>query len=100
MRPVPPEGIQASPLTAALVPEGLEEARVRRALLNEYGIEIGGGFGPLAGRIWRIGLMGESSQASHVLTLLHALETLLATEGVELASGAAVAAAHRSLAEA
>ena len=99
MRPVAPEGIQANPLTAALVPEGLDEAKVRRALLNEYGIEIGGGFGPLAGKIWRVGLMGESSQASHVLMLLHALETLLAREGVEFASGAAVAAAHRSLAE-
>lgn len=99
MRPVAPEGIQATPLTAALVPEGLDEAKVRRSLLSEYGIEIGGGFGPLAGKIWRIGLMGESSQASHVLTLLHALETLLVREGVELASGAAVAAAHRALAE-
>ena len=100
MRPLAADGTQAPPLTAALVPDGLDEAKVRRALLNEYGIEIGGGFGPLAGRIWRIGLMGESSQASHVLTLLHALETLLAREGVELAAGAAVAAAHRSLAEA
>ena len=99
MRPVAPEGIQATPLTAALVPEGLDEAKVRRALLSEYGIEIGGGFGPLAGKIWRIGLMGESSQASHVLTLLHALDTLLVREGVEIASGAAVAAAHRALAE-
>ena len=99
MRPVAPVGVQANPLTAALVPDGLDEAKVRRALLSEYGIEIGGGFGPLAGKIWRIGLMGESSQASHVLTLLHALETLLAREGVEFASGSAVAAAHRSLAE-
>ncbi len=99
MRPLAVEGTQAPPLTAALVPDGLDEAKVRRTLLNEYGIEIGGGFGPLAGKIWRIGLMGESSQAAHVLTLLHALETLLAGEGIELASGAAVAAAHRSLAE-
>ena len=95
MRPLAAEGTQAPPLTAALVPDGLDEAKVRRALLNEYGIEIGGGFGPLAGRIWRIGLMGESSQASHVLTLLHALETLLPREGVELAAGAAVDAAQQ-----
>ena len=99
MRPVAAAENQASPLTAALVPEGLDEAKVRRALLSEYGIEIGGGFGPLAGKIWRIGLMGESSQGSHVLTLLHALESLLAKEGMELAAGAAVAAAHRALAE-
>ena len=99
MRPVAAAENQASPLTAALVPEGLDEAKVRRALLSEYGIEIGGGFGPLAGKIWRIGLMGESSQGSHVLTLLHALESLLAREGMERAAGAAVAAAHRALAE-
>ena len=99
MRPLPAADIQANPLTAALVPEGLEEAKIRRALLSEYGIEIGGGFGPLAGKIWRIGLMGESSQGSHVLTLLHALESLLAREGMELGAGAAVAAAHRALAE-
>ena len=99
MRPLAAADNQANPLTAALVPEGLDEAKVRRALLSEYGIEIGGGFGPLAGKIWRIGLMGESSQGSHVLTLLHALESLLAREGMELASGAAVAAAHRALAE-
>ena len=99
MRPVAAAENQASPLTAALVPEGLDEAKVRRALLSEYGIEIGGGFGPLAGKIWRIGLMGESSQGSHVLTFLHALESLLAKEGMELAAGAAVAAAHRALAE-
>ena len=98
MRALAPEGFQANPLTAALVPEGIDEARVRRSLLGEYGIEIGGGFGPLAGKIWRIGLMGESSQASHVLTLLHALETLLSREGQEIASGSSIAAAHQVLA--
>jgi alanine-glyoxylate transaminase/serine-glyoxylate transaminase/serine-pyruvate transaminase len=98
MRALAPEGFQANPLTAALVPEGIDEARVRRSLLGEYGIEIGGGFGPLAGKIWRIGLMGESSQASHVLTLLHALEILLSREGLEIASGSSIAAAHQVLA--
>jgi alanine-glyoxylate transaminase/serine-glyoxylate transaminase/serine-pyruvate transaminase len=92
------QGSQANPLTAALVPQGIDEARVRRSLLGEYGIEIGGGFGPLAGKVWRIGLMGESSQGSHVLTLLHALEVLLSREGHEIASGSGVTAAHRVLA--
>lgn len=97
IRALAPQGSQAAPLTAALVPEGVDEARVRRNLLNEYGIEIGGGFGPLAGKVWRIGLMGESSKGSHVLTLLHALETLLAREGCEIAPGSSLAAAHQVL---
>ena len=98
MRALAPWGFQANPLTAALVPEGIDEARVRRSLLGEYGIEIGGGFGPLAGKIWRIGLMGESSQSSNVLTLLHALEILLSREGREIAPGSSIAAAHQVLA--
>ena len=98
MQPLASKGSQANPLTAALVPDGIDEARVRRSLLGEYGIEIGGGFGPLAGKIWRIGLMGESSQARHVLTLLHALETLLAREGLEIAAGSSLSAAHQVLA--
>ena len=93
-----PEGAQATPLTAAVVPEGIDEAAIRRSLLSEYGIEIGGGFGPLAGKIWRVGLMGESSQAKHVLTLLHALEALLSRQGLEFAPGSSIAAAHRVLA--
>ncbi len=90
---------QASPLTAALIPDGLDEAKVRRSLLNEYGIEIGGGFGPLAGKIWRIGLMGESSKGSHVLTLLQALETLLIREGHKFAIGASLSAAQEVLSQ-
>ena len=93
-----PKESQAYPLTAALIPQGIDEARVRRSLLGEYGIEIGGGFGPLAGKVWRIGLMGESSQGSHVLTLLHALEVLLSREGYEIALGSGAAAAHQVLA--
>ena len=99
MRALAPEGAQATPLTAAVVPEGIDEAAIRRSLLSEYGIEIGGGFGPLAGKIWRVGLMGESSQGKHVLTLLHALEALLSRQGLEFAPGSSIAAAHRVLAE-
>ena len=98
MRALAPEGAQATPLTAVVVPEGIDEAAIRRSLLSEYGIEIGGGFGPLAGKIWRVGLMGESSQAKHVLTLLHALEALLSRQGLEFAPGSSIAAAHRVLA--
>jgi alanine-glyoxylate transaminase/serine-glyoxylate transaminase/serine-pyruvate transaminase len=54
---------------------------MRAQLLAEYGIEIGGGLGPLKGRVWRIGLMGESSTEAHVMALLNALETLFIRGG-------------------
>ncbi len=87
-----------NPLTTVLVPEGVKEAQVRRRLLAEYGIEIGGGLGEIAGRVWRVGLMGESSRESSVLAFLSALERLLGEEGYEVAPGAGVAGAHSSLA--
>ncbi len=52
---------------------------VRRALLSQHGIEIGGGLGPLKGKVWRIGLMGEGSDTNHVLLLLAALKSVLAS---------------------
>ncbi|MCB1567905.1 MAG: alanine--glyoxylate aminotransferase family protein [Xanthomonadales bacterium] len=64
-------------LNAVVVPGGVDEAGVRRALLNEHGIEIGAGLGPLAGKIWRIGLMGASSRPEAVDRLLEALSGLL-----------------------
>jgi alanine-glyoxylate transaminase/serine-glyoxylate transaminase/serine-pyruvate transaminase len=59
------------------VPAGVDEAGVRRRLLDEHGIEIGGGLGELKGKVWRIGLMGETSRMNHVLLLLAALGRLL-----------------------
>ena len=91
-------GYRLSPLTTALVPEGINEAEVRRRLRADYGIEIGGGLGQIAGRVWRIGLMGESSRESNVLTFLSALERILPEHGYEVALGSGVAAAQRSLA--
>jgi len=64
-------------LTTPQLPEGIEDLAVRRKLLNEYNIEIAGGFGPLAGKIWRIGLMGYSSRKENVVLLLAALKDLL-----------------------
>src|SRR2546430_11604538 len=61
-------------LNCVRVPAGVDEAAVRRTLLAKFGIEIGGGLGPLAGQGWRIGLMGESSRQEHVVTLLSSLE--------------------------
>jgi alanine-glyoxylate transaminase/serine-glyoxylate transaminase/serine-pyruvate transaminase len=64
--------------------------------LKENGIEIGGGLGPMKGKVWRIGLMGESSRRAHVLTVLAALEDALRAEGRSVTPGAAVAAAQAS----
>lgn len=64
-------------LNAVIIPEGVDEANVRKRLLEEYNIEIGGGLGPFAGKIWRIGLMGESSDANHVNVLLAALKEVM-----------------------
>lgn len=80
-------------LNAVAVPEGVDDARVRRHLLDRHDIEIGGGLGPFAGRAWRIGLMGESARRKNVTRLLAALESVLAAEGAALDRGAAVAAA-------
>jgi alanine-glyoxylate transaminase/serine-glyoxylate transaminase/serine-pyruvate transaminase len=80
-------------LNAVHVPEGVDDARVRRRLLKEQGIEIGAGLGPFKGKAWRIGLMGHSSTQRNVTAILAALETLLPDEGVSVERGAALAAA-------
>ncbi|HMB65114.1 MAG TPA: aminotransferase class V-fold PLP-dependent enzyme, partial [Eudoraea sp.] len=64
-------------LNAVRIPNGVDDAEVRKRLLDEYNIEIGGGLGPYAGKIWRIGLMGESSDANHVNMLLAALKEVM-----------------------
>ncbi len=86
-----------NPLTTALVPEGVDGAEVRRQLIDDYSIEIGGGLGELAGKVWRIGLMGESAQEVNVFALLSALERILSKLGYEVAYGASLAAAQRAL---
>ena len=64
-------------LNAVKVPEGVDEAAVRSSLLNDFNLEIGAGLGPLAGKIWRIGLMGASSTEQHIELCLDALKTAL-----------------------
>ena len=86
-----------NPLTTALVPEGIDVAEVRRQLIADYNIEIGGGLGELTGKVWRIGLMGESAQEANVFLLLSALERILSKLGYEVAYGASLAAAQRAL---
>ena len=75
------EGHRLPPLTTIRVPEGIDEMTVRRGLLQEHNIEIGGGIGALQGQVWRIGLMGFGSTVPNVLGLLYALETELARNG-------------------
>jgi len=78
---LPPEGERLWTLNAVRVPDGIDEAAVRRYLLDTFNIEIGAGLGPLAGRIWRVGLMGASSSPRLVLLLAGALESALAHQG-------------------
>jgi alanine-glyoxylate transaminase/serine-glyoxylate transaminase/serine-pyruvate transaminase len=87
------EGHRLPSLNCVQVPAGVEEAVLRKALLLEFNIEIGGGMGPLAGKVWRIGLMGESSRQDNVVAVLAALEVLLRRAGKLQRPGAALAAA-------
>jgi alanine-glyoxylate transaminase/serine-glyoxylate transaminase/serine-pyruvate transaminase len=80
-------------LNCVKVPAGVDEAAVRKVLLAEHSIEIGGGLGPLAGKVWRIGLMGESSRQENVLAVLAAIEQALARQGKGPKPGASVSAA-------
>ena len=79
------------------VPEGVDEAAVRRVLREQHSIEIGAGLGPLAGRVWRIGLMGASSTPGAIVQLLGALETVLAGMGHAVRPGAGPGAALETL---
>ncbi len=86
-----------NPLTAILVPDGIDDATVRGKLLNGYNIEIGGGLGELRGKVWRIGLMGDSARETNVFAVLSALEIILSGEGYEVAYGASLAAAQQAI---
>jgi aspartate aminotransferase-like enzyme len=87
-------GTHAVPMiTLVNVPSGTDEAGVRQQLLDEHGIEIMAAFGPLRGRVWRIGTMGTNARLQSVLAVLGGLEAVLASRGIALHRGAAVDAA-------
>jgi alanine-glyoxylate transaminase/serine-glyoxylate transaminase/serine-pyruvate transaminase len=88
-------GYRLDPLTTIVVPENVDAAQVQRQLYQDYNIEIGGGLGALQGKIWRIGLMGDSCKVSNVLLVLAALEHVLAQQGYAAARGVGVAAAQQ-----
>jgi alanine-glyoxylate transaminase/serine-glyoxylate transaminase/serine-pyruvate transaminase len=72
-----PAGHRLPELTTVLVPEAVDDAKVRSTLLDRYGIEIGGGLGDYAGRMWRIGCMGHTARPRNVTLLLGALAEVM-----------------------
>lgn len=84
-------------LNAVRIPEGVDEAAIRKHLLKEHNLEIGAGLGPLAGKIWRVGLMGQSSSRENVLLCLQTLGEALQKGGAKVAPDEAMAAARDAL---
>lgn len=91
---------KAPMITLVQVPDGVSEAGVRAQLLQEFGIEIMAAFGPLHGRVWRLGLMGYNARPDNVLILLGALQDVLAAQGCRVPPRAAMQAARAALAAA
>ncbi len=91
---VVPEADRLPQLNSVTIPEGVEDAAVRSQLLKEFNLEIGAGLGALAGKVWRIGLMGHSSRAENIILCLSALEAVL---GDKVKQGAAISAAQAVL---
>jgi len=93
------EQYQIPQMNAVRCPEGVDEAAVRKTLLNEFGLEIGAGLGPLAGKIWRFGIMGYSCRPDNVMLCLSALGSVLEDMGYPIHVGDAEAAAHGAYAQ-
>jgi alanine-glyoxylate transaminase/serine-glyoxylate transaminase/serine-pyruvate transaminase len=93
------EACRLPQLNTIAVPEGVDEAAVRRTLLDRYDLEVGAGLGDLAGKVWRVGLMGASATVEHVTVFLAAMEDILSEQGAAITTGAALPAARKVLAE-
>ena len=89
-----PEAERLPMLNTIRIPAGADDIKVRKTLLNGFGIEIGGGLGSLAGKVWRVGLMGHAARERNVFLFLAALETVLKGQGVTVKAGALEAAAE------
>ncbi len=96
LTPLSAAGHRLPMLICVNVPDQIDEAAVRAELLQTFGIEIGGGLGPLKGKVWRIGLMGESCTEANALTFLNALEEIFVRSGRLSTPGAALQAAARA----
>ena len=84
-------------LNAVSIPEGVDDATVRSRLLNEYNLELGAGLGTLAGKVWRIGLMGHSARAENILLCVAALEAVLSDLNAPINTGVALAEVQKAL---
>ena len=89
------EAYRLPQLNAVTIPDGVDEAALRSTLLNSFNLEIGAGLGPMAGKIWRIGLMGHASSETNVLFCLGAMDAVLSDMGAKIDSGKAVSAAMK-----
>jgi len=94
-----PESERLPQLNAVSIPEGVDDASVRATLLNDYNLEIGAGLGPMAGKVWRIGLMGHACRKENVLKCLSALDDVLGRLNAPVNNGVALAAAQRAYSE-
>ncbi len=94
---VVPEAERLPQLNAVSIPGGIDDAAVRGRLLGEYGLEIGAGLGALAGKVWRIGLMGWSSRPQNVLFCISALGTVLNDMGAGVETGTALDRVQQAL---
>ncbi len=92
-----PESERLPQLNAVSIPDGVDDAIVRGRLLNEYSLEIGAGLGALAGKVWRIGLMGYASRAENILLCVAALEAILADMNAPINTGVALPAVQKAL---
>ena len=90
---LPPEGERLWTLNAVRVPDGVDDGKVRKELLTRFNMEVGAGLGPLAGKIWRVGLMGHSSSMQAILLFLSSMEAALRLQGHAVPPGAGTAAA-------
>ena len=84
-------------LNSVTIPDGIDEAVVRGRLLNDFNLEIGAGLGALAGKVWRIGLMGHSSRAENIFLCLSALEAVMSDMGADINTGVALSAAQNAM---
>jgi alanine-glyoxylate transaminase/serine-glyoxylate transaminase/serine-pyruvate transaminase len=84
-------------LNSVTIPDGIDEAVVRSRLLNDFNLEIGAGLGALAGKVWRIGLMGHSSRTENIFLCLSALEAVMSDMGADINTGVALSAAQAAM---
>lgn len=91
-----PEDERLPQLNAITIPDGVDEATIRRELLSQFNLEIGAGLGGLAGKVWRIGLMGYASNVKNVMLCVTALESVLSQYNAHITKGAAIDAVRQA----